>query len=80
MSVYSDPSDPNYFRLESIVDIRGGLVTLRDYIEDEGIADRELVEIANELIRIAWPAEQPGFDAAFEADRAFIRQLGVDPR
>jgi hypothetical protein len=75
----SDPLDPNYFRLDDIVKIRGLLAELRAWIEDAG-AYTELVEITNELIRAAWPASQSGFDPAFEADRAFIRQLGVDPR
>ena len=77
----SDPSDPNYFRLSDIVKVRGLLADLRDWIEEPGdFPDDQVVEIANDLIRLAWPASQPGFDAAFEADRIFIRQLGVDPR
>lgn len=76
-----DPSDPNYFRLSSIAEIRGLVTDLRDHIEDHGCNDDQvLVAITGDLIRAAWPAKQPGFDAAFEADRAFIRRLeGEEP-
>lgn len=76
----SDPSDPNYFRLSSIADIRGLLVDLRDHFEDHGCDDEATFKILGDLIRTAWPALQPEFDPAFEADRAFIARLeGREP-
>lgn len=78
---FSDPADPNYFRLSSIAEIRSELATLRDWIEFPGDITTQQVEGAiRSLIALAWPAMQPGFDAAFEADRAFVRRLeGQEP-
>ncbi len=77
----ADPDDPNYFRLASIVAIRGELSRLRDWIsEPADWPDDELVDITNKLITLAWPAAQPGFDVAFERDRLFLARIeGAEP-
>jgi len=81
VSGIANPSDPNYFRLSSIVGIRGELNRLRDWInEPADWPDGELLDILNRLLTLAWPASQPGFDPAFERDRLFLARIeGTEP-
>lgn len=71
---FSDPTDPNYFRLSDIVKIRGALSDLGAWFEDGG-SDEELAAIATDMQQAAWTAKQAGFDPALEADRIFLAQL-----
>lgn len=49
-----DPSDPNYFPIGSILDVRGLVAELRDHLADHD-GDEFSVEMVAEITRLIWP-------------------------